>query len=369
MNLMEKLLKFCKEIGFDLIGIVNPNSINDRLDVLSERTRKGYNSSFENPNLNLRTSPHLILPKVKSILILGLGYYTDEKFSREPFKAQVARYARGVDYHRVMKERMQDVIEFLKLEVEDFQYEVLVDSSPLLERFLAEKTGFGWIGQNSCFYTKTTGSWIFLGEILLTIEFDFKENSFIEAGCDNCTICIKACPTGAIEGEYTLNPHKCLAYISQTKGIIPKQFRPLMGNNLMGCDICQEVCPHNKSVLPNRHMYFEPQKFLNISIKDILTLSNSQFKNIFSEAAFAWCGKKTLQRNALIALGNEKQSSAGFLIEPYLNHPDYKMRIHASWSLGEINDHESKSLLKERMCIETNPEVLAEIKDALDKTN
>ena len=108
---------------------------------------------------------------------------------------------------------MDQVIEYLKSQGEVFQYRVLVDSSPLLERFLAEKTGFGWIGQNSCFYTKTTGSWIFLGEILLTIDLDFNDVTPAKTGCKNCIACIKACPTSALKGEYTLQPQRCLAYI------------------------------------------------------------------------------------------------------------------------------------------------------------
>ncbi len=356
-------------MGFDLIGLVNPDSLKDRMDVLIERQRIGYYSSFENADLNLRTSPQLLLPGVKSILILGLGYYSDVESSRKPFKAQVARYARGMDYHVVMKQKMNQIIEYLKSQGEVFRYKVLVDSSPLLERFLAEQTGFGWIGHNSCFYTKNTGSWLFLGEILLTIDLKFNDLTPIETGCKNCNFCIKACPTGALKGEYTLNPHKCLAYISQSKEIIPKQFRALMGSNLMGCDICQEVCPNNTEISPVRHQDFERLEFFDISLIDVLTLSNMQFKQKFSKAAFNWCGKKVLQRNALIVLGNQRQSNAVYLIEPYLAHDDYKMRVHAVWALGEINNYESQSLLKKRFHIETNPQVLAEIEQALDKIN
>ncbi|KUO51603.1 MAG: hypothetical protein APF76_13230 [Desulfitibacter sp. BRH_c19] len=368
MNLSEKLIKFCKDMGFDLVGIVEPDFLKDRLDVLTERRRKGYNSRFENPDLNLRTSPQLVLPNVKSILVLGLGYYSDVESSPEPLKAQVARYTRGMDYHLVMKQKMNKVIEYLKSEEESFEYKALVDSSPLLERFLAEKIGLGWIGQNSCFYTKATGSWIFLGEILLTIELGITEVSSVETGCKNCKVCIKACPTGAIEGMYTLNPHKCLAYVTQAKEIVPKKLRPLIGSNLMGCDICQEVCPNNKGVSPNGHKYLEPLDFLDISLKDILTLTNSKFKQLFSRAAFGWCGKKVLQRNALIVLGNQKQSDAIHLIEPFLNHEDYKMRVHAAWALGQIGNQQSKTLLEKSMHIENHLEVVHEIKDALDKT-
>ena len=366
MELKEKLVEFCKNLGFDLVGIIEPEPLKERLEVLVDRHKKGYNSNFENKDISLRISPHLLLPGIKSILVLGLGYYPETHF-KDPSKAQVARYARGKDYHLVMREKMTRVVEFLKTQQGDFQYKILVDSSPLVERFLAEKTGLGWIGQNTCFYTKATGSWIFIGEILLTIDLGIYEANSISDGCHNCHICIKACPTGALEGEYTLNPHKCLAYVSQARGVIPRELRKLMRHNLVGCDICQEVCPNNRGLLPGGNEDFKTMDFHNIDIKDILGLSNTDFKRLYAGSAFGWCGKKVLQRNAIVVLGNQKQPEAISLIKPFLNHHDYKMRIHAAWALGQIGGSESKLLLEKRMGEETNLQVANEIKEALDK--
>jgi len=367
MKQKEKLMEFCKNQGFDLVGIIKPDLMEERLEVLQGRHKKGYESDFENKDINLRISPHLLLPKVKSILVLGLGYYPEANFN-DPSKVQVARYARGKDYHVVMKEKMTQVVEFLKSHQEEFQYKIFVDSSPLIERFLAEKTGLGWIGQNTCFYTKNTGSWIFIGEILLTIDFGEYKFELGNDGCHDCCICIKACPTGALEGGYILNPHKCLAYISQAKGIIPKEFRNLMKDNLIGCDICQEVCPNNKEVLPSKIEDFKSIDFHNIDVKDILGLSNADFKKLYAVAAFGWCGKKVLQRNALVLIGNQRQPNATFLIKPFLSHHDYKMRIHAAWALGRVGGTGSRLLLEKRLEEESNVEVLDEIKNALGKS-
>jgi len=366
MKQKEKLVDFCKKLGFDLVGIVAPDLLDERLEVLLDRHKKGYNSDFENQDINLRTSPHLLLPGVRSILVLGLGYYSENDF-KDPAKAQVAKYARGKDYHVVMKEKMAQVVEFLKTDQEDFQYKIFVDSSPLLERFLAEKTGLGWVGQNTCFYTKATGSWIFLGEILLTIDLETYKSNNVNDSCHDCYICIKACPTGALEGGYVLNPHKCLAYISQAKGVIPRELRALMKDNLVGCDICQEVCPNNREVTSSGGKDFKSIDFHNIDIKDILSHSNADFKKLYAEATFAWCGKKVLQRNALVLLGNQKQPNAVFLIKPFLNHHDYRMRIHAVWALGQIGGTGGRLLLEKKMEEEKNIEVLDEIKDALNK--
>ena len=356
MKREEKLIDFCKNLGFELVSIIEPEIPKERAKILLDRYEKGYSSDFENKDIKLRTSPHLLLPGVKSILVLGLGYYqkNDTKnLDKNLLKAQVARYARGRDYHAVMKEKMNLVVEFLKTQQRDFQYKIFVDSSPLIERFLAEKTGLGWIGQNTCFYTKATGSWIFIGEILLTIGLKACKPHYTDGGCHNCRICIRSCPTGALEGGYTLNPYKCLAYISQAKGIIPGEFRELMRDNLIGCDICQEVCPNNNEVLANENDFFlsssgfNNMNFNSIDIADLLSISNADFKKIYAEAAFAWCGKKVLQRNAIVLLGNhgsQKPSYAISLIKPFLKHHDYKMRIHAAWALGRIDSSESKLL-------------------------
>ena len=365
MKQKKKLVEFCKNLGFDLVGIIKPDLLEERLEILLDRHKKGYDSSFENKDINLRISPNLLLPEVRSILVLGLSYYQNSDF-KDPSKIQVAMYARGKDYHVVMKEKMAQVVEFLKTYQENFQYKTLVDSSPLIERFLAEKTGLGWIGQNTCFYTKATGSWIFIGEILLTIDLETYTSSSANSSCQDCRICIKACPTGALEGRYTLNPHKCLAYVSQAKGIIPREFRGLMKNNLVGCDICQEVCPNNRGVLAGSED-FRSMDFHNIDIKDILGLSNTDFKKLYTGATFAWCGKKVLQRNALVLLGNQKQPDTVFLIRPFLGHHDYKMRIHAVWALGQIGGTGSKLLLEKMMEKETNVEVIDEINEQLVK--
>ena len=366
MKQKEKLVEFCKNLGFDLVGIIEPDTLEERLKILVDRHKKGYNSGFENKDISLRLSPHLILPEIKSILVLGLGYYPEAHY-KDPSKVQVARYARGKDYHVVMKEKMTRVVEFLKTLQGDFQYKIFVDSSPLIERFLAEKTGLGWIGQNTCFYTKATGSWIFIGEILLTIDLGIHKADGIGGGCHNCRICIKACPTGALEGGYILNPHKCLAYVSQARGVIPKELRELMRHNLVGCDICQEVCPNNRGVLPCRNGDFKSMDFHNIDIKDMLGLSKTDFKRLYAGAAFGWCGIKVLQRNAIVLLGNQKKPDEISFIKPFLSNHDYKMRIHAAWSLGQIGGSESKLILEKRMGEETNLEVLNEIKEALDK--
>lgn len=367
-NFKEKLKNYCSNLGFDLVSVVSPGVLKDRLSILQERRNKGYYTTFENPDLYLRVSPEKIMPEVKSILILGLGYYTqDKKIDAKPLKGTLARYARGADYHKIMKEKMNLVIEFLYKHFSHFQYKVFVDSSPLVERGLAEKTGLGFTGKNSCFYTQNTGSYIFLGEILLSIDMESDEKLAKAKGCNECDICVNKCPTGALLGDYTLNPTKCLAYISQKKGIVPKEYRKKMGSNLIGCDICQDICPTNQNIKKNSMDFKAITHLQEIDLCRILTLSNSQFKSEYGDTAFGWCGKKTIQRNALIALGNQKAEEATSLIIGFLEHPDYVLRVHAAWALGEIGTDKAITAIKERLIIEKHPQVIEELKDAINK--
>ncbi|MEW6622548.1 MAG: tRNA epoxyqueuosine(34) reductase QueG [Bacillota bacterium] len=363
-----KVLKYCKDLGFDLIGTVHAHALKARLPALQKRRELGYCTPFENADVDLRVAPERILPGVKSILVLGIGYaYKQLPLQKGPlFKARVAKYGRGMDYHKVLKTQMQKVVEYLHEEAGDFEYKILVDSSPLLERFLAELTGQGWIGQNTCFYSKTTGSWIFLGEILLTLDLEVGRMVLPDGRCLECSRCIKACPTGALKGNYIMDANRCLAYITQAKETIPRQYRKLIGSNIMGCDICQDVCPNNKGILEKIAGELKPLPHLSeVDLSEILLMSNAEYKEKYGAAAYSWCGKKVLQRNCLVALGNLKAREAVPLIASFLESPNRELRLHAAWALGEIGGDLSEGSLKNRLKVEEDPLVILEIQAAL----
>ncbi len=335
--LENKLKTYCKQLGFDLVGIIEPASLKKRLPILKKRKAQGLLCSFANQDTLLRVTPERLLPGIKAILVLGLGYNTKAAGNAPANSLTVAKYARGKDYHQVFKQKMNQVVRYLKNEAEGFEYRMFVDSSPLPERFLAELTGQGWVGQNTCFYTRATGSWIFLGEILLTLKLRTDEVADASLTCHGCGSCILACPTGALLGDCTLDPSKCLAYLTQARGVIPPKYRKLMGLTIIGCDICQEVCPDNHNVPEKKASSFTSSlKLPEIDAQEMLQLSNRQFKERYKDAAFAWCGKKVLQRNTMVALGNRGNKEDAVLIIPFLDHPDPVLRVHASWSLEAI---------------------------------
>jgi epoxyqueuosine reductase len=340
-KLTKEVRDFCRSIGFDLIGIVKPDILKDSMQILHKRSKFGLVTKFENQNLNLRVSPELLLDNVKSILVLGKGYYVNSvkdnsNRDKKIVSGKVARYTRSRDYHKVMKEKMLEVITFLRSRISEFDYKILVDSSPLLERILALKTGQGFVGQNCCFYTKETGSFIFLGEILLTIDLQ-PELPVSVNKCHNCNLCINNCPTGALIGNSMLDPRKCLAYISQLKGILPKEIRNKMGSNLVGCDICQDVCPINQGLQDKNNNIFKPLAHLEeIDLIELLKMSKTQFKRKYGDAAFSWCGKNVIMRNAMIVLGNQKAKEGISTIIPFLKSEDHVLRAHAVAALAEI---------------------------------
>ncbi len=342
MHLKEKLRNYCSNLGFDLVGFVDPLSIKEQFPVLSEMKSRGYYSCYANQDISLRVDVERLLPGVRSILVLGLGYYHNQNnYAESPLKARPARYARTRDYHQVFRKKMANIVSYLEKETGCFAYKMLVDSSPLPERFLAEKTGKGWIGQNTCFYTKDTGSWIFLGEILLTIPFEADVKIPNVNSCLECMRCVRACPTGALKGGYTLDANKCLAYLTQSKKIIHDKYRGLIKDVIIGCDICQDVCPYNQNIRVKEQKIFAPLTYLEeFDLLELLELSRSQFKERYGMSAFAWRGRNVLIRNAIMALGNQKALEAIPLLTRYLDHPDTQLRLYAAWALQKLGKQE-----------------------------
>ena len=176
-----------------------------------------------------------------------------------------------------------------------------VDTGPLPEE-LARRAGLGWIGKNTALINDVYGSWIFLGGMVMNRELE--TDSPVEADCGECDRCLKACPAGAIEKPYLVNPHRCLSYLTQKKGFLAPAERVLLGNRLYGCDTCQEVCPKNAQVKRASLPDFSPPGEESLSLEELLCLTGKEFTDRFGHSAAAWRGKTTLQRNAIIALGN-----------------------------------------------------------------
>ena len=304
MDIKNYIKEKAKKIGIDTIGFADAGKLKVK-DFLQEKRKAGDWTSFEEEDLNLRTDPSLSMEGVQSIIVIGVSYNSGFKPKKQyRLNGKLSMSSWGLDYHKVLANKMDMLVKKIKVE-RDFTYKCFVDTGPLVDRELARKAGIGFFGKNCSIINKEFGSYIFIGYILTSIKLE--PDRPIEDECGDCDICLRSCPTGALEGEYYINPNKCISYLTQTKDIIPKDLRKKMGKNIYGCDVCQKVCPRNKDVKTTGNKDFIPEITGGVlDLEELLFISNRNFKKKFRSMAGSWRGRNTLKRNAIIGIGNMK---------------------------------------------------------------
>lgn len=339
---------------------------------LREQREAGQYPAFTERDITKRCHPKKLLPTARSIISIAVSYLTDDPAKRAyrdgvP-RAWVSRYAWGDrDYHHVLAAKLKQIVAFLQEHV-DYPVEALpyVDTGPPIDRSVAERAGVGWFGKNNCIYVPQHGSWVFLGEIVTNVSLE--PDPPVSKSCGPCTKCIAACPTGAIVAPFRIDPNRCLSYITQMPGVIPHEFRRPMGRMLFGCDICQVVCPWNWEAQPTNRSEFRPREELGTrpELIPLLTMTTGQFKRWFGGTAMAWRGKKIIQRNACICLGNIGNPVAvGPLLQTLEHDQKEEVRGAAAWALGEIGGKEAIIGLQKRLPREPSTYVQDEIRLAL----
>ena len=243
------------ELGFDLCGIA-PAAAHPELTFFREWLDRGYagEMAYLTRSADKRADVRNVLPSARTVIVTATVYNTDRPYSLEcadPSRAHVARYAWGDDYHDVIGARMEQLLDWMRVvSSEPFEGRAYVDTGPVQERVYAQHAGVGWIGKNTCVISQEIGSWIFLAEIICSLELECDAPAFDQ--CGTCTLCIDACPTGAIVAPGVLDSNRCLSYLTiEHRGDIPAEFRGALGAGngayIYGCDICQEVCPWNQT--------------------------------------------------------------------------------------------------------------------------
>ncbi|NLC37668.1 MAG: tRNA epoxyqueuosine(34) reductase QueG [Clostridia bacterium] len=351
-------------VGFDLVGITDAGPLTDLGQLLRERRESKLESPFITAAPEERVNPELFLPGARSIIMVGLSYYTDVSRRGGRLRGLFSRSAWGRDYHRVLGERLSWLGQLLKGFDPGLIYRPFVDTGPLPERELARRAGLGWIGKNTALINDVYGSWIFLGGMVMNRELE--TDSPVEADCGECDRCLKACPAGAIEKPYLVNPHRCLSYLTQKKGFLAPAERVLLGNRLYGCDTCQEVCPKNAQVKRASLPDFSPPGEESLSLEELLCLTGKEFTDRFGHSAAAWRGKTTLQRNAIIALGNSGDPAVISLLIPFLEHSNPVLRGHGAWALGKLGSLSAEKALSSALEKEKEEKVREEIRSALN---
>lgn len=372
--LKAQIIEACKEIGIDKIGFTTAEPFDYMVEPLLQQHEKGHTTGFEHRVLEERIYPDRIFENPQSILSICLAYPSKPLEKPERVKGErrgaFARASWGVDYHDILRDKMDQLVAFMQEQVPHARFKPMVDTGELIDTVVAQRAGVGFIGRHGLLITEEFGSYVYLGEIITDIPFEPDEPGVF--GCGDCTRCVTACPTGAILGNGQLNPIVCLSYQTQTKGSMPEEFRKKMGHVIYGCDICQQTCPYNVGKNFHLHPEMEPEPDRETPVlQPILTISNKDFKARFGVLAGSWRGKKPLQRNAIIALANYRDRTAvPELLKLMEKDPRPVIRGTAAWAIGQIvRDTNSEMLAFYRDCIEAEEdlEARAEMEMALAK--
>ncbi|WP_223156099.1 tRNA epoxyqueuosine(34) reductase QueG [Desemzia incerta] len=372
--LKERIIEESKRIGIDKIGFTTAEPFDGLEEKLRIQQSKGYHSGFEHKFIEERVYPELIFRRPRSIIAIALAYPT--KMAEPPERekgvrrGEFARASWGKDYHDVLRDRMDRLIAFIRESAgEEAEFKPMVDTGELVDVAVAQRAGLGFIGRNGLLITEEFGSYVYLGEIITNLNFE--PDVPVPFGCGECMRCVTACPTGALLGDGRINAKECLSYQTQTKGMMEEKYRRKMGHVIYGCDICQIVCPYNKGKDFHFHPEMEPdpEKVLP-KLKPLLTISNKDFKQQFGSMAGSWRGKKPLQRNAIIALGNKRDRTAlPDLLRCIEEDIRPVIRGTAAWSVSKIvtkRDEMVLEFLREALEKETDEEAYHEITLAIE---
>ncbi|MDR7870604.1 MAG: tRNA epoxyqueuosine(34) reductase QueG [Tissierellaceae bacterium] len=340
LNIKEYILSKSKELGIDIIGFTDAEALLNIEEYLQYRIKNNINTEFEETDIEKRINPKITFPDCKSIIVIGISYNVDiESDNSHVLKGSLSKSSWGMDYHKVLKTKIEELI----LEIEkktDFSYKYFVDTGPLVDRELAKKAGIGYYGKNCSIINEEYGSFIFIGYILTDLDLEIDESA-VKDDCGDCDLCIRSCPTNALTSEYVVNPKRCISYLTQTKGDIPEEFLEKMGTKIYGCDTCQLVCPKNKDVKKSCHKEFIPEITKGIiDIKELLNMSNREFKDKYGSMAGSWRGKNILKRNAIIALGNMKDIKNIDLLLEERGKDNPKLNFYIDWALDKINNND-----------------------------
>lgn len=370
-QLKEEVIAYSKTIGIDKIGFTTADPFTELKNRLIRQQELGYHSGFEEPDIDKRVSPSLLLPEPRSIISIALAYPSKMKVRVEGKKGErrgfFSRASWGLDYHHILRDRLKKLEEFILEKVPEARLKSMVDTGELSDRAVAVRAGIGWSGKNCAVMTPEFGSYVYLGEMITSIPF--APDSPMEDQCGSCTACIEACPTGALVQGGQINAQRCIAFLTQTKAVIPEEFRDKIGNRVYGCDSCQTSCPVNKG--KDFHFHEEMEADPEIAkplLRPMLKMSNREFKNKFGPVAGSWRGKRPIQRNAIIALAHFKDESAVPDILGVLeNETSSVLKETAAWALGKIGSPEAVEALERAALKEDDLNVKSEIEKSLLK--
>ncbi len=408
MSHTQAIKEYAYSLGFDIVRITTANAFPEAEGIIKDRIARGLMDGlpwFTAERADVSCHPDALLPGARSIIALAICYLSEqpaETGDGSP-RGRISRYAWGDDYHDSVKARLQQFAVWLRDYVRDemgdtLETRLFVDTGRMVDRAVAQRAGLGWYGKNTNILTKGWGSWVFLAEIVTNLRLEPDEP--LKANCGSCEICLHACPTGALPNPYELDSTRCISYLTiELRGSIPLELRPLMGNLIFGCDICQEVCPVNKvaerrlglrdepgarvippetvrkrEALPPTHLKlrteFQPRPAVGSSpeLIPLLSLTEEQFRERFRRSPIKRARRRGLLRNVCVALGNSGDPQAVPALIGALQDAEALVRGHAAWALGRIGGEEAIAALHAALHMEEDGEVQKELQCALADT-
>ena len=340
-TLLEQIRGWARELGFQQLAVadVDLSAYRPHLDDWLARNFHGE-MDYMLRHRDLRLDPQALHPGTIRVLSVRMDYSLDKTQSLAPLRdreqAYISRYARGRDYHKLIRKRLQQLAEKISDAAGPFGYRAFVDSAPVLERALAEKAGLGWIGKNTMLINRQAGSWFFLGELFTDLPLPLDEP--VSAHCGSCTACLDLCPTQAFTGPNQLDARRCISYLTiELKGAIPEELRPLIGNRVFGCDDCQLVCPWNKFSQLTEQSDFAPRHGLDNSLlSELFMWSEQEFLDRTAGSAIRRTGYEGWLRNLAVGLGNAPSTIPVLqALHARVDHPSALVREHVSWALQQ----------------------------------
>jgi epoxyqueuosine reductase len=375
-ELTERIRLRARELGFDAVGVapVQPSAHAERYGAWIGEGMHGEMAYLAREDaVAKRADPEVLVPGARSAVVVAIEYYSADAEEADASRGIVARYARNDDYHDLLKNRLIALQEWANAELTPLGGRAYVDAGPVLERELASRAGLGWFGRNTMLIQPRRGSYFFLGVLLLDVELEYDE-PFARDHCGSCSRCVSACPTGALlgrdeTGAPRMDARRCISYLTiELRGPIPRELRPLMGNRIYGCDICQEVCPWNSFAEPAHDPAFIPREGMDgPSLIEWMGMSQEEFSRRFKGSAVKRTKRRGLLRNVAVALGNWGSPEAVRALVAALSDEEPLVRGHAAWALGRIPDERSVDALRARLAVEDDEWVISEIRSSLDE--
>jgi epoxyqueuosine reductase len=351
-----------RELGFEKVGVARAGRA-PRAEFLRGWLADGKHGdmAYMARAPERREEPERLLPGAKAVVVVARNYQSPGAHSDDPRIGRVSRYAWGEDYHDVLQERLGELGRFIASLGGAFK--ACVDTNAILEKPWAQAAGLGWQGKHSNLISRDLGSWLFVGELLTDLDLE-PDVPHDRTYCGSCTRCLDLCPTRAIVAPYVVDSRRCISYLTiEHRGWIDRELRPLMGNLIFGCDICQDVCPWNKFAKVSPDPAFHAREGnLTPPLIELLGLSREAWAARYKGSPIKRAKYPGFLRNVAIALGNSGDPEAVGALARALEHEEPLVRGHAAWALGRLG---AREVLERRRPSETHPEVLAEFAAAL----